>query len=105
MISSPSAQIVNAVAENTLIKLRNGDSVSAYGPVMGVATAIIAIGIAVTTAFGPEKRGRHFEQARPAGAVEGMHGGVKDVEGGFDDEHYAPQNKTGAERIEMAEQK
>jgi len=26
-------------------------------------TAIIALGIAVTTAFGPEKRGRRFESA------------------------------------------
>jgi hypothetical protein len=26
-------------------------------------TAIIAIGIAITTAFGPEKRGRRFESA------------------------------------------
>lgn len=28
-----------------------------------VMTAIIALGIAVTTAFGPEKRGRRFESA------------------------------------------
>ena len=61
MISSPSAQIVNAVAEKTFIRIPNGDSVEAYGPVMGVATAIIATGIMVTTAFGPERRGRAFE--------------------------------------------
>ncbi|KAH8177118.1 major facilitator superfamily protein [Sarocladium implicatum] len=61
MISSPSAQIVNAVAEKTFISIPNGDSVEAYGPVMGVATAIIATGIMVTTAFGPERRGRAFE--------------------------------------------
>ena len=47
MISSPSAQIVNAVAESHLISV-NGERVSAYGPTMGVATAIIAIGIMVT---------------------------------------------------------
>ena len=62
MISSPSAQIVNAVAESHLITV-NGERVSAYGPTMGVATAIIAIGIMVTAALGPEKRGSHFENA------------------------------------------
>lgn len=68
MISSPSAQIVNAVAEKTFITLGNGDKVEAYGPVMGVATAIIALGIIFTTMFGPEKRGRAFEHA-----VAGVH--------------------------------
>lgn len=63
MISSPSAQIVNAIAEKTFVTLSNGDKVEAYGPVMGVATAIIAMGIVVTTMLGPEKRGRSFEHA------------------------------------------
>lgn len=63
MISSPSAQIVNAIAEKTFVTSSSGNLAPAYGPVMGVATAIIATGIAVTTAFGPEKRGRHFETA------------------------------------------
>jgi hypothetical protein len=62
MISSPSAQIVNAVAESHLITV-NGERVSAYGPTMAVATAIIAIGIMVTASLGPEKRGSHFESA------------------------------------------
>ncbi|CBF70194.1 hypothetical protein AN6095.2 [Aspergillus nidulans FGSC A4] len=61
MISSPSAQIINAIAEKTFIKGPSGNPVEAYGPTMGVATAIIATGIMVTTAFGPEKRGRRFE--------------------------------------------
>ncbi|KAL3469148.1 major facilitator superfamily domain-containing protein [Aspergillus californicus] len=61
MISSPSAQIINAVAEKTFISGPSGTPVEAYGPTMGVATAIIAVGIMVTTAFGPEKRGRRFE--------------------------------------------
>lgn len=65
MISSPSAQIVNAIAESHSVKSSNGKPASAYGPVMGVATAIIALGIAVTTALGPEKRGRHFETVGP----------------------------------------
>ncbi|KAI5461939.1 major facilitator superfamily domain-containing protein [Mariannaea sp. PMI_226] len=61
MISSPSAQIVNAVSEKTFVTLKNGDKAEAYGPVMGVATAIIAIGIIITTMLGPEKQGRQFE--------------------------------------------
>ncbi len=67
MISSPSAQIVNAVAEQTFVTSKSGKQVEAYGPVMGIATVIIALGIAVTTAFGPEKRGREFENTKPAG--------------------------------------
>lgn len=70
MISSPSTQIVNAIAEKTLITSKSGQRVDAYGPVMGVATAIIAIGIAVTTAFGPERCGRKFGEEKPAGVVE-----------------------------------
>ncbi|GAO16478.1 uncharacterized protein UV8b_06962 [Ustilaginoidea virens] len=61
MISSPSAQIVNAISEKTFVRLSNGHRVEAYGPVMGVATAIIAVGIIVTTMVGPERRGRDFE--------------------------------------------
>jgi hypothetical protein len=81
MISSPSAQIVNAISEHTFITRPNGDKVPAYGPVMGIATAIIALGIAVTTALGPEKRGRKFEEALPAGAEERP----KDIEEGSRD--------------------
>ncbi|KYK61705.1 carboxylic acid transport protein [Drechmeria coniospora] len=66
MISSPSAQIVNAIAERTFVTLGNGRRVEAYGPVMGIATAIIALGIIFTTMFGPERRGRSFE-AKVAG--------------------------------------
>jgi len=97
MISSPSAQIVNAIAENVSVTISNGDQVPAYGPVMGIATAIIALGIAVTTAFGPEKRGRHFERVGPAGAhmdPELDIAKAKDIEDGLD--------KGVPERIEMA---
>ena len=61
MISSPSAQIVNAIAESHLVKTNLGKLAPSYGPTMGIATAIIALGIIVTTAVGPEKRGRKFE--------------------------------------------
>lgn len=66
MISSPSAQIVNAVAEKTFIKSSAGHTVEAYGPTMAVATAIIVLGIVATTVVGPEKHGRDF-----GGAVAG----------------------------------
>ncbi|KXX73939.1 Carboxylic acid transporter protein [Madurella mycetomatis] len=81
MISSPSAQIVNAIAESNFVQARSGRMAEAYGPTMGIATAIIATGIIVTTALGPEKRGREFEKALPAGmnvAQEGMR--VDDLE-------------------------
>jgi sugar phosphate permease len=97
MISSPSAQIVNAIAESTWVKTPSGKKASAYGPVMGVATAIIAIGIMVTTAFGPEKRGRRFELV--VAAVD-EHPSTKnaDVELGED-------RKAKDEQIELADQK
>jgi hypothetical protein len=84
MISSPSAQIVNAIAESSLITGPDGKKmVPSYGPVMGIATAIIAIGIIITVAPGPEKRGRKFENALIAGArVADQKAKLEDVEGG-----------------------
>ncbi|KAG9252238.1 carboxylic acid transport protein [Emericellopsis atlantica] len=79
MISSPSAQIVNAIAENTLISGPGGDRVEAYGPTMAIATAIIATGIAVTTALGPERRGRSFE-GEIAGQTAETERETKDIE-------------------------
>lgn len=97
MISSPSAQIVNAVAESHLKRGPKGKLVPAYGPTMGVATAIIALGIAITAALGPEKRGRHFEMVGPAGANINTE---KDVEARL----ASISSKGGAqpERIELA---
>ena len=69
MISSPSTQIVNAIAESVSITGANGKQSPAYSTTMGVATAIIALGIAVTTALGPERRLRRFELERAAGAA------------------------------------
>ncbi|KAL6245135.1 hypothetical protein RBB50_007910 [Rhinocladiella similis] len=80
MISSPSAQIVNAIAEHRMVTAVDGEPAPAYGPTMGIATAIIALGIAVTTAFGPERRGRQFELAKPAGVTEMEVQGKLDVE-------------------------
>lgn len=91
MISSPSAQIVNAIAESHFVTDRAGNRVEAYGPVMGIATVIIALGIAITTALGPEKLGRHFEEAGPAGA-------------GASDAHAHMQEKT-ADVASIAESK
>lgn len=61
MISSPSAQIVNIISEKNFVRAPSGKLAEAYGPVMGIATAIIATGIFVTTMFGPERRGRSFD--------------------------------------------
>ncbi|KAL3447358.1 major facilitator superfamily domain-containing protein [Aspergillus insuetus] len=93
MISSPSAQIVNAVAEKTFITGPSGTPVEAYGPTMAVATAIIATGIMVTTAFGPEKRGRRFETV-VVGMQQQNTAKVLDVEEG--------DQKPGEENIERA---
>jgi hypothetical protein len=93
MISSPSAQIVNAVAESHFVTSVSGEKVSAYGPTMGIATAIIAMGIAVTTAFGPEKKGRSFE-IRPT-VQEDI---VKDIEEG-----RVSEEKGGAKAMEVSE--
>jgi hypothetical protein len=93
MISSPSAQIVNAVAEKTFITIGNGDKVEAYGPVMGVATAIIVLGIIFTTMLGPEKRGRSFEHA-----VAGVHD--------EDDRHQKKDIETASvEQVELDDRK
>jgi len=95
MISSPSAQIVNAIAEASPISTAKGQKSPAYGPVMGIATAIIALGIACTTALGPEKKGRHFEEAGPVGS---------NLEAAIDLEHGSISEKGGSKGIEVADQ-
>lgn len=97
MISSPSSQIVNAVAEATWVTAESGHRVSAYGPVMGVSTAIIVVGMVVTTAFGPEKRGRRFESA--VVGVEETPAKEIDLEASGESE------KAREEMIELADQK
>lgn len=84
MISSPSAQIVNAVAESHMITA-HGERVPAYGPTMAVATAIIALGIMFTASIGPEKRGSHFESAvigQKTAAMQAMTAKSADLEKG-----------------------
>ena len=74
----------------------NGKRVSSYGPTMGVATAIIAIGIAVTVALGPEKRGSHFESVVIGQQTEAM-----DAQHKAADLEMASGEKTGeAETVE-----
>lgn len=65
-ISSPAAEIVTAISEHTFITYK-GKRVEAFGPTMGVATAIIAVSLAFWTAVGREQRGSHFEAAQAAG--------------------------------------
>ncbi|KDN66365.1 putative major facilitator superfamily transporter [Colletotrichum sublineola] len=95
MISSPSAQIVNAIAEKTFVRAPSGHSVEAYGPVMGIATAIIAMGIVVTTMFGPERRGRSFEHA--VAGVQGEAVETKEV-----DDHDEEKGSIRAATVEDA---
>ncbi len=89
MISSPAAQIINGVAESHFVTSISGKRVSAYGPTMGIATAIIATGIVVTTALGPEKKGRSFVVGPP------VHQDVaKDIEEG-----HISEEKVGAKEV------
>jgi hypothetical protein len=97
MISSPSAQIINAIAESNFVKGANGKRAEAYGPTMGIATAIIALGIAVTTAFGPEKRGRSFEIPAQIDMTQ-----TKDIEEGRDS---MDKNPVYEQRIETTQTK
>lgn len=99
MISSPSAQIVNTLAESNFIRNHSGELVEAYGPVMAIATAIIALGIAVTTALGPERRGRSLD-ARPIGMNVDNDNVAKDVES-----QHSPAPSTYDEKMASAEQK
>lgn len=101
MISSPSAQIVNALAESNFIRNHAGELVEAYGPVMGIATAVIAVGIAVTTSLGPERRGRSFD-AKPAGMnIDESDEGKKDIESQAGST-YEVEKVASAERKEVA---
>jgi len=68
-ISSPAAEIVTSLSEHYQINYK-GKQVDAFGPVMGIATAIIAITLAFWTAIGKEQRGSHFETAQVAGYSE-----------------------------------
>jgi len=65
-ISSPAAEIVTAISERKFVTFK-GKKVEAFGPTMGIATAIIAVSLAFWTAMGREQRGSHFEAARAAG--------------------------------------
>ena len=55
-ISSPAAEIVTSLSEGHKITYR-GQKVEAFGPVMGIATAIIAITLAFWTRSGKSKEG------------------------------------------------
>ncbi|KAH6611524.1 carboxylic acid transport [Trichoderma cornu-damae] len=94
LISSPSAQIVNAISEKVFVTLKSGEKAEAYGPVMGIATAIIATGIFVTVMLGPERRGRDF-----GGVVAGVEQSDSDSKT-FDE---PLDEEKGEARVEMEE--
>ncbi|KAL6879220.1 lactate/pyruvate transporter [Trichoderma novae-zelandiae] len=93
MISSPSAQLVNAIAEKMFVTVKGGKKAEAYGPTMGIATAIIATGIFVTVMFGPERRGRNFD-----GVVAGV--AQSDSDGKTFDEPMDEEKEIGVELAE-----
>lgn len=71
MISAPSAQLVNSIAEKHFVVSKStGKQVEAYGPVMAGFAAICGILIVIWAAIGPERRGSHFEVIAPAGYEE-----------------------------------
>ncbi|KAI9054948.1 hypothetical protein LZ554_002091 [Drepanopeziza brunnea f. sp. 'monogermtubi'] len=92
MISSPSAQVVNLLAEQIHVSDDGGSHVKAYGPVMAIATAIIALGIVVTVGLGPERRGRKFEKEPIAGTR--VSAPAKDLEYGEDDDEHDARKVT-----------
>lgn len=56
--------MVTGISEKHFIWAKSqGKRVEAFGPTMGIATAVIALGLAITTAVGKEKLGTHFEYA------------------------------------------
>jgi len=57
-ISSPAAEIVTAISEHTIVTYK-GRKIEAFGPTMGVATAIIAVSLAFWTSVGREQ-GKSF---------------------------------------------
>lgn len=66
LISAPATQIVNIAAERYRVVSADEKLIEAYGPVIGVASAVSAVICAIILSFGPERLGRHFEKATPA---------------------------------------
>ena len=69
-LSSPVAVIINAIASSHTIKRKDKDgvihTVQAYGPVIGIATAILYIFVLLFTAIGPEKHSAPIDKFIPA---------------------------------------
>lgn len=93
--ASPSAQIVDALAENHYTSGLDGREGDAYVLVMAVATAMIALGIVGMVAVGPEKKGLKFFQDE----LTGTEGAISS-----DDLEAGRTNETGV-RAEEDEEK
>ena len=91
-ISSPAAETVAAISEHTFVTYK-GKKIEAFGPAMGVATAIIAISLAFWTAVGREQKGSHFEAAHAAGYPDEPATAGSSKVGGVEDGH---SNKKGS---------
>jgi hypothetical protein len=68
MISAPCTEMVNALAESHHVKY-HGREVEAYSQVIITTVAICAVILVLISAFGPERRGSHFEVAAAAGTI------------------------------------
>ena len=66
-ISSPSTQLINQLSEISFTKGPYGSRVEACGAATAISKAVIALGVAATTAFGPENKETRFEE--PAAAT------------------------------------
>lgn len=79
----------------------DGQEVDAYGSVMAVATAIIALGIAVTAALGPEERGKQFH-LEPPDSTDAVQP-INDLEAGNVEDtitqHAEEEEKSGAKHV------
>ncbi|KAL1837276.1 hypothetical protein VTJ49DRAFT_4062 [Mycothermus thermophilus] len=84
MLAAPAAQVVNAVSERHFVTVvgegGQRQRVEAYGPTMGVALAVIVLGIVVTAAVGPERTGREFEKEGFVGVIPEAKNRERDVE-------------------------
>jgi hypothetical protein len=68
MASSPCTEMVNTIAEANHVEYR-GKQVESYSQVIIVVVAICASLLVLCCAFGPERRGSHFELAKAAGTM------------------------------------
>lgn len=74
VISAPSAQIVNTLAEKLLVTVHIANhppkAVQSYGPIIAIMAGTVAISMANWVTIGPERRGARFEEFVPAAVAD-----------------------------------